>query len=329
MSQKKEQQAKQPSAKERKRADLIDARNCLDLGLQMLYAYARICPDLFENGVLAQFSVGVSDETAIDREVIKNLNKQYVKLCKSFYRLQDKYAELRGRNGTFAQFPLLLNIEGVDKVANWANDAPLDDGNTDKGGDYYTKFEISEIDYAIYELGNGVDDIPCNPATDENKFKDCEDAIKNAEALRRLYIEGEISEYWVTRGEDGINGANGITADNSRKTFINDCYELKKKINEGLEPDEFFKKAFQCEKESKMPFGYESRSGRSNSQLIGDIGMNGILRDIFFRGSSMTEVCFRSRVNRECLLRENINRKKLRELDVELAKAGAKLTERK
>lgn len=329
MTQEKKQE-KKASIDAQKKADFLDARNCLSLGLGMLYSYFQAFPELGGISPLAQLSTGIGCEETIDDEILKNLNELYCKLRQTFYQLREKYDELKNMDGPFTRFDILKGMEDTDGVINWANDWEADNGAISRGGDYFTKMQIAEIDSLISDLGGGADsnrNLKCK--IDSNMIGQCKDAIRDADALRKLHTQGEIAEYWVVRGGDGINEADSIMADNSRKTFINGCYELKKRINEGLEPDIFFQDAFQHERDGDMPYEYASRNGRTISQLISDIGMNGILRDIFFRGSSPTRVGFRSKVSRECLYNEGINCKKLRELDIELVKAGAKLTKRK
>lgn len=219
-------------------------------------------------------------------------------------------------------------MRSVDEIMDWANEQEIGPDMYSYGGDYLTKKQIAELDCLIDELNFDTNhEIKCGANNAEIEL--CKETIRDAEALDKLRHYGYFSEYWVTRGEDGIDAIGGIAADNSRKIFINTVYELEKKVNEKSEPDSFSKLIFEKEKSGDIPFEYASRSGRTISQLIGDIGMKGVLRDMFFRGSDTIQVCFRSKVSRECLDNEGINHKELRKLDIELVKVGAKLTKYK
>lgn len=313
------------SPDERKIADLIDARNCLDVGFRIMCVYANIRLDLFGKDMVTQFSFGPQNMLEVDYHIMENLDKQYVKLSRLFHRLQDKYAELKGMGELFSRFGVLRS---VDEIMDWANEQEIGPDMYSYGGDYLTKKQVAELDCLIDELNFDVNHkIGCG--MNDGEITLCKEAIRDAEALDKLRHYGYFSEYWVTRGEDGADESNGTMAGDSRRVFINIFYELGKKINDGMEPDIFFKMAFQHEEAGDMPFEYSGRGKRAISQLIDDVGMKGILRYMFFRGSTTTQVCFRSRVSRECLENEGINRKKLRELDIELVKAGAKLTKYK
>lgn len=89
------------SPDERKIADLIDARNCLDVGFRIMCVYANIRLDLFGKDMVTQFSFGPQNMLEVDYYIMENLDKQYVKLRRLFHRLQDKYAELNGMGELF------------------------------------------------------------------------------------------------------------------------------------------------------------------------------------------------------------------------------------
>lgn len=323
---KENKQTKTLSRDERKIADLIDARNCLDFGLRIMRAYANMRLDLFGEDMTTQLSFGPQGMLEVDHDIMTNLDTQYVKLCELFSRLQEKYSELKGMGmgELFSRFGIMRS---VDEIMDWANDQEKGP-ESPYGGYYVTKRQVMHLDCLIDRL-NANAKHKLKHGMHDNEIGLCKEAIRDAEALDKLRHYGYFSEYWVTRGEDGADESNGAMAGDSRRTFINVFYELEKKINEGLEPDVFFKKAFKHEEDGDMPFEYACRSGRTINQLIDDIGMKGILRDVFFRGSNSKQVSFRSKVSRECLDNEGINHKELRKLDIKLVKAGAKLTKYK
>lgn len=283
--------------------DFVEAWNLLKCGWDILDANIRLGWENSRN------------------QEINNLNRAYVIVKQKFNQILNAYPEIRKRHSHFL-FDSIPNLTGVtgEYVENWYIGEPIAPESGDDcpyGAVDYRREQLSAVEEMAILVGAKSLEMP-EDAKNREAYDDAVEELENASAAKRLLEEGNIQEYTLTW--------NKYTG----KVMINEVYEIAKpQVDNASMPTIIMRTINQHQEANEKQFNFtfkQKDKKRLVSQIINeDLHITPTLRAIFFDGSRGNKVCFRSPVSREEALRSVANPKKLYELDLVLARNGAKI----
>jgi len=232
----------------------------------------------------------------------KQLERAYVLLRRDFLSMYDKHPELGDKKTSVLNvIPRLGGAYTPEYITEWAEGCmePDEYGNLPPyryGGNHSYEDELATISEKAYLVG--IEDIEKKPKNMQyqESYSLAQDAIRDIKAA-------DIDEYTLTWDEDNgrvlLNGVcvlshTYLESGSSTTAFMQ---EIKKQQDEG---------------KNNFSFTFSPSGSRSTAQTISDLGINPLLRDIFFlKDTKGNYVHFRSPVKREKLLLEGVDTNKL------------------